>query len=249
MKDVTAIANTPGGTGYLLYGVDLSRSDPIAGMPQSFDDARLQQTVNSRVNPPISFLYYEQDFDGIRVGVVQIPPSASRPHIVSRAVGNLRDGQIPIRRGSSTTWANPTDLAEMHSANDPARPTFERTNGAIGGLETSFSPSWRIRQASGDYIANVEWRFRGPRFHMDWRVASGAALEGASIAASFDLGRVPGDPDEHVGLNEIGLEIRFHWLGRCWHELHRWPITRRVLPNKVLWDVSREIIPPLRWCE
>ena len=249
VKDVVAVANSPGETGFLLYGVDSTLPDPIVGISRSFDDATLQQMVNSKVERPVAFLYYEQQFDARKVGVVVIPPSSLRPHIVGSPIGNLKEGQIPIRRGSSTTWATAEDLAEMNAAHDSSRPTFERTNGAIGGIETSFSPSWRIRQASGDYVANVEWRFRGPRFHMVWRVASGAALEGASIAASFDLGCVPGDPDEHVELNEIGLEIRFHWRGRCWHELHRWPITRRVLPNKVLWDVGEEILPPIYWNE
>lgn len=249
VKDVIAVANSPGDTGFLLYGVDATLPDPIVGISRSFDDATLQQIVNSKVDRPVAFLYYEQQFDARKIGVVVIPPSSLRPHIVSSTTGNLKDGQIPIRRGSSTTRATAEDLAEMNAAHDSSRPTFERTNGAMGKLEASFSPSWRIRQASGDYIATVEWRFRGPRFHMDWRVASGAALEGATIAATFDLGGDPGDADEHVGLNEIGLEIRFHWRGSCWHELHRWPISRRVLPNKVLWDVSEETLPAILWNE
>ncbi|MDI6857184.1 MAG: hypothetical protein QME71_02590 [Dehalococcoidia bacterium] len=47
----------------------------------------------------------------------------------------------------------------------------------------------------------------------------------------------------------MGFEIRFRWRD-CWrHELHRWPLTRKVLPHKVLWDIGDEILPPLYFDE
>ena len=36
------------------------------------------------------------------------------------------------------------------------RPTFERTSGSVTGLVGRFEPSWRIRQASGDYLPNLK---------------------------------------------------------------------------------------------
>lgn len=126
-------------------------------------------------------------------------------------------------------------------------PTFERTDGAMSRLEKAFQPQWRIKQASGDYVRNLAWRFRGPRFQMDWRQASGARLEGTSITERFDLSQPPQRTDDPVAENEIGLEILFHWREKVRHELHRWPITRRPTPQKVLWDVGDEILPPLQW--
>ena len=144
------------------------------------------------------------------------------------------------------------DLYLLAQANDSRRPTFERTDGALTALETNFSPSWRIRRVpETDYVRNVQWRFRGPRFAMEWRDAQGASLERTSIARSFDLSKVPGEPDELVGLNEIGLDLRFHWRSHWHRELHRWPIERREINGgqKVLWDVGAEILPTIEWLE
>lgn len=113
--------------------------------------------------------------------------------------------------------------------------------------EAAFMPRWRIKQAFGDYVPNLEWRFRGPRFAMDWRQASGHQLERTAITAQFDLSKQPAREDDLVGVDEIGLEVRFAWRGAEDHELHRWPITRKSTPQKIQWEVGHEVLPPLRW--
>lgn len=114
VKDIAGIANAHGEeTGYLLYGVDLAQQDPVVGLTHHHDDATLQQIVNSKLEKPISFLYYETPVGDESVGVAVIPPSLDRPHIVKGSFGKLKEGQIPIRRGSSTTWANSDDLRLM----------------------------------------------------------------------------------------------------------------------------------------
>ncbi len=116
VKDVVGVANAHGDeTGYLLYGVDLGVSDAIIGMTNRFDDASLQQLVNSKVDKPVSFIYHEANVAGSIVGVVVIPPSSTRPHVVRVNFGSLREGDIKIRRGSTTTWATSDDLREMFS--------------------------------------------------------------------------------------------------------------------------------------
>lgn len=132
-------------------------------------------------------------------------------------------------------------------AEEKDRPTFERTNGALSRLAPNFEPSWRIRQASGDYVPNLEWRFCGPRFHMDWRAADGSRLKDTTIAEVFDLTRQEFGEHPYVGIDEIGLEVRFPWRGKMRHELHRWPLSSRELPKGVLWDVEREILPVVRF--
>ncbi len=84
-------------------------------MSNRFDDASLQQLVNSKVDKPVSFIYHEADVAGSIVGVVVIPPSSTRPHVVRANFGSLREGDIKIRRGSTTTWATSDDLREMFS--------------------------------------------------------------------------------------------------------------------------------------
>ena len=82
---------------------------------------------------------------------------------------------------------------------------------------------------------------------MEWRQAGGARLAETRLSDRFDLSQASQLDDDLVAVNEIGLEIRFHWYGKARHELHRWPITRRPLPHKILWDVGDEMLPPLEW--
>jgi predicted HTH transcriptional regulator len=114
IKDVTAIANAITlSPGFIVYGVNPNQSDPIIGITNSFDDANLQQLFQGKVNPPIEFIYYEISFGPKTIGVIQITPTQKRPHIISINIGKARDGQIPIRRGSSTDGVKIEDLIEM----------------------------------------------------------------------------------------------------------------------------------------
>ena len=83
---------------------------------------------------------------------------------------------------------------------------------------------------------------------MNWQQAAGFSLERTNISGKFDLSEELIE-DDKVGIDEMALEIRIFWHGRWRHELHRWPITRRELPTKTLWDVGREKLPPLTWDE
>ncbi len=125
-----------------------------------------------------------------------------------------------------------------------ARPTFEVSLPARTTLESGFEPYAAVRHVSGDKIANLEWRFRGPRFQMEWRATTFSALERTNFGEKFDLSQPPIGDDDQVGANELGFELRFSWRGRPRHELHRWPITREELPHKIHWDVGDETLPP-----
>ncbi|MCP4611296.1 MAG: hypothetical protein GY845_21505 [Planctomycetes bacterium] len=124
------------------------------------------------------------------------------------------------------------------------RPAFQILPGAVSRLETEFQPSWGIKQVSGDYVTNMEWRFRGPRFPMEWRSTTGYALENTHITCTFNLAAEPVH-DDLIDINEIAVEIRFQWQGRWLSEIHRWPITHNPKPTKSLWDVGREKFPPI----
>ena len=133
---------------------------------------------------------------------------------------------------------------EASWAEERDRPRFEVINRAVTELEKAFTPQWTLKQVSGDYVPNVQWRFRGQRFTMEWRQASGHELQRNPLSETFDLTVEP-KADDLVEIDEIALEIRFHWRGKWRRELHRYPMTRRVLPQKVLWEEGREHLPPL----
>lgn len=124
------------------------------------------------------------------------------------------------------------------------RPRFSVTMRGAKTLETDFSPMFGVEQFSGDPLAAFEWRIRGPRFAMDWRHASGSALSRTSFTGTFDLS-VPAEEDDKLASDEMGFEVRFSWRRRWRSEIHRWPLSRRALPKKVLWDIGEELLPPM----
>ena len=132
---------------------------------------------------------------------------------------------------------------EADWSEDRCRPRFDVIVDGVTRLETEFAPHFKVRQFSGDAVRDLHWRIRGQRFSMEWRPASGAALDRTNFVNTFDLSQAA-RPDEAVDLDEMGFEIRFYWRGRNRTELHRWPIARRELPQKVLWDVGEKVLPP-----
>jgi len=114
IKDLAAIANaSPSSYGFIVYGVDPRRPDSIVGIKQSYDDAKLQQLVQGKIEPLPEFLYYEVSIGPKLVGVLQVKPTRRRPHIITVDLGKIRKGQIVIRRGSSTDAITMKDLFEF----------------------------------------------------------------------------------------------------------------------------------------
>jgi hypothetical protein len=106
----------------------------------------------------------------------------------------------------------PYPVAEVDWSEERDRPNFEVSRRALKGLEAEFEPMMTVQHVSGDRIARLEWRFRGPRFPAEWRQASGSALARTHFVGRFDLSQPPSE-DDKVGLDEMGFEIRFHWRG------------------------------------
>ena len=114
IKDIVAVANaSPLSHGFIVYGVDPRRPDPILGISSGYDDAKLQQLLLGKVEPAPEFLYYEVPTGTKKVAVIQVTPSKPRPFIIITDIGKMRAGQIPIRRGSSTEGARLSDLLEF----------------------------------------------------------------------------------------------------------------------------------------
>lgn len=122
LKDILAIANAPrDGVGHILVGFEERRPSPAepVGISVSLDDASLQQFVNSKVNPKLTFRYEEHTYQGKTVGVFTIPKQR-RPFFLAQAYGKLKSNVVYVRRGSSTDEATPLEVIEME-ANDSGR--------------------------------------------------------------------------------------------------------------------------------
>lgn len=112
LKDILAIANAwRDGTGYILLGFRDARPHPaeVVGITESIDDAKLQQFVNSKVTPKLTFTYEEHFYQEKTIGIIAIPKQ-NRPFALRQDFARLKRNVAYVRRGSSTDEA---DLAEV----------------------------------------------------------------------------------------------------------------------------------------
>lgn len=117
LKDILAMANAwREGTGYIVLGFKDQRPHPaeVTGITGHIDDAQLQQFVNSKVKPKLTFRYEEHLYEGKTVGLIAIPKQ-KRPFFISNVFGKLKSNVVYVRRGSSTDEAEPTEAIAMAS--------------------------------------------------------------------------------------------------------------------------------------
>jgi hypothetical protein len=116
LKDILAFGNSwRHAEAYILVGVDEQHNNAIVGVSSHFDDASLQQFVNSKTNRPLTFSYETVTLQGKEVDVIRIPLQ-ERPLYLKKDFGLLKKDTVYIRRGSSTDIATPAEVAEMGKA-------------------------------------------------------------------------------------------------------------------------------------
>ncbi|MHC6178528.1 AlbA family DNA-binding domain-containing protein [Clostridium sp. JNZ X4-2] len=94
-KDICAIANSRGGRGYLIIGIE-DKSKKVLGISEiNFSEEKIQQIVSSRIDPPIPVSLEILQYNGKNIAVINIYDSPQRPY-------QMRDnGAFYIRRGST----------------------------------------------------------------------------------------------------------------------------------------------------
>ncbi|WP_244834598.1 RNA-binding domain-containing protein [Clostridium sp. BJN0001] len=107
-KDICAIANSNGGRGYLVIGVE-DKTKKIIGLDDEnmFKEEQVQQIITSRCEPPIpikvDFVNYKEKV----IGVITIFDAQQRPY-------QVRDnGAFYIRRGSTTDVMRKQELISL----------------------------------------------------------------------------------------------------------------------------------------
>lgn len=108
VKDVIAIANTPGGRGYIIFGIE-DHTRKIVGIeePSLFIEEKIQQIIANRSTPPVPVRFDKIEVEKKKVGVLTIFKSMQIPHQM------LQTGAFYIRRGSTTDKANRHEIANM----------------------------------------------------------------------------------------------------------------------------------------
>lgn len=111
-KDICAIANSSGGRGYIIVGVE-DKSKKIIGLQEDdlFREEQIQQIVTTRCEPPIPI---EVDFVEIKnkkIGVISIYDGGQKPYQVRE------NGAFYIRRGSTTDVMRKQELIALFEEN------------------------------------------------------------------------------------------------------------------------------------
>lgn len=122
-RDVAALANTPGGEGYLVIGVTDGRkrqagADPVPGFTcTDRDELRRQigEALKMFCDPPpkVSFREVAHPPTGRTLGVVVVAQSSARPHAIKRASGEIQEDEIWVRRGPACARATRREIEEM----------------------------------------------------------------------------------------------------------------------------------------
>ncbi|MBU5485291.1 putative DNA binding domain-containing protein [Clostridium sp. MSJ-11] len=95
-KDICAIANSRGGRGYLIIGIEDKTKKIIGVDEENYSEEKIQQIVSSRCEPPIPVSLEFVDLGDKKIAVINIYDGAQKPY-------QLREnGAFYIRRGSTT---------------------------------------------------------------------------------------------------------------------------------------------------
>lgn len=106
-KDVSAIANSKGGRGYIIFGIQDKTKKVVGIEPVEYREEQIQQIISQRCDPPVTIKFDTVDYDGKTVGVLTIYKSGQKPHQI------LQSGSFYLRRGSTTDIARREEIASM----------------------------------------------------------------------------------------------------------------------------------------
>lgn len=106
-KDIIAMANSQGGRGYLIIGVQ-DKTKKILGIEtKEYSEETIQQIISLRCDPPLTIRVEYIDVKDKLVCVITIFRSFQKPHQMRQT------GAFYIRRGSTTDVARRDEIASM----------------------------------------------------------------------------------------------------------------------------------------
>lgn len=106
-KDVAAIANSKGGRGYIVFGIEDGTKRVLGIDGKRYTEEQVQQIISQRCDPPVSVKLDIIPVDDKQVAVLTIYKSSQKPHQIRQT------GVFYIRRGSTTDIARREEIANM----------------------------------------------------------------------------------------------------------------------------------------
>ncbi len=111
-KDVCAIANSKGGRGYIVVGIE-DKTKELIGLDEGevFTEEQVQQIISSRCEPPIPISVDEYNISEKRICIITIYDGEQKPYQLKE------NGAFYIRRGSTTDTMRKQELVEAFEEN------------------------------------------------------------------------------------------------------------------------------------
>lgn len=111
-KDVCAIANSKGGRGYVIFGIE-DKTKKIIGIDRNRfpNEEQLQQVISSRTEPPIPVSLDTLEIEDKTIAVLTIYDGDQKPYQVRE------NGAFYIRRGSTTDTMRKQELVSAFHEN------------------------------------------------------------------------------------------------------------------------------------
>jgi ATP-dependent DNA helicase RecG len=106
-KDVIAMANSRGGRGYIVFGVEDKTKRILGISPTDFNEEQIQQVIYNRCDPPIPISLDFVNYEGKTLAVLTVYKSHHQPHQM------IQNGAFYVRRGSTTDFARRNELANL----------------------------------------------------------------------------------------------------------------------------------------
>lgn len=103
-KDICAIANSRGGRGYLIIGIEDKTKKVIGIDAREFKEEQLQQIISSRCEPPIPITIDFVTYQNKSLAVITIYDGGQKPYQLKE------NGAFYIRRGSTTDTMRKEEL-------------------------------------------------------------------------------------------------------------------------------------------
>lgn len=106
-KDVAAIANSKGGRGYIVFGIEDGTKNILGIEGKKYTEEQIQQIISQRCDPPASVKLEIIPANGKQIAVLTIYKSGQKPHQIRQT------GVFYVRRGSTTDIARREEIASM----------------------------------------------------------------------------------------------------------------------------------------
>lgn len=110
-KDVIAMANSRGGRGYIVFGIE-DKTKKVLGIDSGdFKEEQIQQIIYNRCDPPVPISIDFIELGNKRIAVLTVFRSSHQPHQM------MQNGAFYLRRGSTTDTARRNEIANLFQEN------------------------------------------------------------------------------------------------------------------------------------